>query len=141
MNEQSWTICDSFLTKLGVSWFRWDFKMLAHCLEHLNLEIWKFVFKCHFAKAVDIIHHWMLDTNFGLYSYTGFLEHLLICLRGMLFRKFFIIVRLSVIAESFLAIWLLSLSRDLRKKISGFKALKAIPFYLTFVCHQCCENC
>ena len=60
MNEQSWTICDSFLTKLGVSWFRRDFKMLAHCLEHLNLEIWKFVFKCHFAKVV----HRMLDTNF-----------------------------------------------------------------------------
>ena len=32
-----------------------------------------------FAKVVDIIHHWMLDTNFRLNGHTGLLEHLFIC--------------------------------------------------------------
>ena len=52
--------------------------MLAHFLEHLNLEKQKFVFKCHFAKVLDIIDHCMLDANFRLYGYTDFLEHLFI---------------------------------------------------------------
>ena len=56
MNEQSSTICDSFLIKLDLVSLEvgWDFKMLTHFLEHLNLEKWKFVFKCHFAKVVGI---------------------------------------------------------------------------------------
>ena len=38
-----------------LSWM--GFKMLAHFPEHIDLGKLKSVFKCHFAKVVDIIHH------------------------------------------------------------------------------------
>ena len=84
--------------------------MLTHFLEHRNLEKWKFVFKCQFAKVVDIIHHSLLDTYFRLYGYTGFLEH-----HG----------RFPCHLISFLL-------QRVAKKIPGFEALKVVPFYKTF---------
>ena len=89
--------------------------MLTHFLEHRNLEKLKFVFKCQFAKVVDIMHHSLLDTYFRLYGYTGFLEH-----HG----------RFPCHLISFLL-------QRVAKKIPGFEALKVVPFYKTFMLAAC----
>ena len=141
---REWAIFDHFFPSqswFGVSWVRCDFKMLAHFPERLNLEKSRFIFKRHFAKVVD---SYITGCLIPLISdCTSTLAFSSICSSVSEANSSAISSLLSGSASS-LEVCLPSnrfLFAESREKIPGFEALKATPFYKTFMCHLSCEHC